>query len=146
MKFQALQSKREAIAGKVIVGIDPAKNKHQVAILDPQGVQLSNSFGFDVSCEGYTDHLWKKVTKILPTCNPHSVIFAVETSCNLWQTIAFYLHQQGYSVLLVSPLTTYHTRPMISHEFSRTDPKDALLVASNAQHGSVFSPELSLPA
>ncbi len=135
MKFQALQSKREAIAGKVIVGIDPAKKKHQVAILDPQGVQLSHSFAFDVSYEGYSDHLWKKVTKILPTCNPQSVIFAVETSCNLWQTIAFTLHQQGYTVLLVSPLTTYHTRPMISHEFSRTDPKDALLVASNAQHG-----------
>jgi len=135
MKYQALQSKREAIAGKVIIGIDPAKHKHHAAILDPQGVQLGHSFAFDVSCEGYTESLWKKVINILPTCNPESVLFAVETSCNLWRTIAFYLHEQGYTVLLVSPLTTYHTRPMISHDFSRTDPKDALLVASNAQHG-----------
>lgn len=135
MKFQALQSKREAIAGKTIIGIDPAKDKHQAAILDPHGVQLGHSFAFDVSCEGYTETLWKKVTKILPLCNPECTIFAVETSCNLWQTIAFYLHAQGYTVLLVSPLTTHHTRPMISHDFSRTDPKDALLVASNAQHG-----------
>lgn len=135
MKYQVLQSKREAIAGKTIIGIDPAKHKHQAAILDPHGVQLGHSFAFDASCEGYTTTLWKKVTKILSTCNPECVIFAVETSCNLWQTIAFYLHEQGYSVLLVSPLTTHHTRPMISHDFSRTDPKDALLVASNAQHG-----------
>lgn len=135
MKYQALQSKREAITGKIIVGIDPAKHKHQAAILDPYGVQLGHSFAFDVSSEGYTESLSKKVTNILPTCNPESVLFAVETSCNLWRTIAFYLREQGYTVLLVSPLTTYHTRPMISHDFSRTDPKDALLVASNAQHG-----------
>ena len=88
-----------------------------------------------MSCEGFTESLWKKVAKTLPTCNPESVVFAVETSCNLWQTVAFYLHEQGYTVLLLSPLTTHHTRPMISHDFSRTDPKDALLVASNTQHG-----------
>ncbi len=31
MKFQALQSKREAIAGKVVIGIDPGKQKHQAS-------------------------------------------------------------------------------------------------------------------
>jgi transposase len=36
---------------------------------------------------------------------------------------------------MVSPLTTHLSRPMAKHDFSRTDPKDALLVASNAHHG-----------
>jgi transposase len=49
--------------------------------------------------------------------------------------LAHYLHSQGYNVVLVSPLTTFHARPMISHEFSRTDPKDGLLIGSNARHG-----------
>ena len=46
-----------------------------------------------------------------------------------------YLAQCGFMVLLVSPLTTKHTRPAINHDFSRTDPKDALIVANNARNG-----------
>ena len=135
MKSVQLQLKRSLINAKIIIGIDPAKTKHQAAIIDTHGVQLGKSFSFDVSLDGYTKILWQKLTQILPTYSPDSTVFAIETSCNLWLTLAFYLHHEGYQVLLVSPLTTYHSRPMASHDFSRTDPKDALLVASNARQG-----------
>lgn len=135
MKSVQLQHKRSLINGKIIIGIDPAKTKHQAAIIDTHGVQLGKSFSFDVSLDGYTKILWQKLTQILPTCSHESTVFAIETSCNLWLTLAFYLHHEGYHVLLVSPLTTYHSRPMVNHDFSRTDPKDALLVASNARQG-----------
>jgi transposase len=128
-------SKQQLIAGKHIVGIDPAKAKHQAVLIDPSGLQIGKSFAFDVSYEGYTNTLWKKITFLLPRCNPENVIFAIETSCNLWTTLAFYLKGEGYTVLTVSPLTTHLSRPMAHHDFSRTDPKDALLVASNAHHG-----------
>jgi transposase len=135
MKSVQLQHKRSLINGKIIIGIDPAKTKHQAAVIDTHGVQLGKSFSFDVSLDGYTKILWQKLTQILPTYGPDSTAFAIETSCNLWLTLAFYLHHEGYHVLLVSPLTTYHSRPMASHDFSRTDPKDAFLVASNARQG-----------
>ena len=135
MKSVQLQHKRSLINGKTIVGIDPAKTKHQAAVIDTHGVQLGKSFSFDVSLDGYTKTLWQKLTQVLPTYGRDSTVFAIETSCNLWLTLAFYLHHEGYQVLLVSPLTTYHSRPMASHDFSRTDPKDALLVASNARQG-----------
>jgi transposase len=128
-------SKQQLIAGKHIVGIDPAKNKHQAIILDPSGLPLGKSFAFDVSYEGYTSTLWKKISFLLPNCNPDNTVFAIETSCNLWTTLAFYLKSEEYTVLMVSPLTTHLSRPMAKHDFSRTDPKDALLVASNAHHG-----------
>jgi transposase len=135
MQVTSLQHKRSMIDGMNIVGIDPAKAKHQAVIVDATGVQIGKTFSFDVSHEGYTAMLWHKVRLLIPNCNPDTVVFAVETSCNLWLTLAFYLHHEGYHVLMVSPLTTYHSRPMINHDFSRTDPKDALLVASNALHG-----------
>ena len=128
-------SKQQLIAGKHIVGIDPAKKKHQAVILNPDGLQLGKSFCFDVSYEGYTKTLWKKVTFLLPKCNPQNTVFAIETSCNLWMTLAFYLKGEDYTVAMVSPLTTHLSRPMAHHDFSRTDPKDALLVASNAHYG-----------
>lgn len=128
-------SKQQLIAGKHIIGIDPAKAKHQAVLIDPSGLQIGKSFAFDVTYEGYTQTLWKKVTLLLPKCNPDNTVFAIETSCNLWMTLAFYLKGESYTVLTVSPLTTHLSRPMAKHDFSRTDPKDALLVASNTHHG-----------
>jgi transposase len=135
MKQTSLQNKRSMIDGMIVVGIDPAKAKHQAVIIQPTGIQIGKTFSFDTSHEGYATTLWHKIRQLVPNCNPHNVVFAIETSCNLWLTLAFYLHHEGYRVLTVSPLTTYHSRPMINHDFSRTDPKDALLVASNALHG-----------
>ena len=135
MTSMQLQNKRRLIDGKTIVGVDPAKLKHQAAIIDSSGNEIGKSFSFDVSNDGYTTVLWQKLLHILPNCNPDTTDFAIETSCNLWITLAFYLHHEGYQVLLVSPLTTYHSRPIVNHDFSRTDPKDAFLIADNAHHG-----------
>lgn len=139
MNHHALEQKRRIIDHKIIIGIDPAKAKHQAAIIDPAGMQRGTSFAFPVSVDGYTTTLWKNIYKILPTCNAEEVIFAVESSCNLWHTITYYLHSLGYTVLLVSPLSTHHARPILNLEFSRTDPKDAFLIARVAQQGSFVS-------
>ncbi|MFQ6115701.1 MAG: transposase [bacterium] len=134
MKYKALETKRQFITGKIVVGIDPGKQRHQGAVLDRYGVQLNN-FTFKVSYYGYHTILWKKLEAVIAEQDFKDVVFALETSCNLWQTLAHYLHYSGYPVLLVSPLTTYHSRSFISHDFSHTDPKDALLMASNARSG-----------
>jgi len=133
-KFQALQSKREFIRNKTVVGIDPAK-RGQAAALNPNGVLLSAPFKFDANYHGLHHTLWDKLKQRTEKFNTQNLVFAVETSCNLWQPLCFYLRGSGFSVLLVSPLTTKHSRPFISHDFSRTDPKDALLIASNARDG-----------
>ena len=147
MDYKILENKRKSIAEKIIVGIDPGKESHQAAVLDRLGVHLK-TFTFKVSPQGYRTVLWKKLDKVIANEDYKDVVFAVETSCNLWQTLAHYLHYSGYTVLLVSPLTTYHSRSFIDHDFSHTDPKDALLVASNARSGyfdfyQVYSSEIN---
>jgi len=134
-KFKALQSKRQFIRNKVVVGIDPAKNKFQGVILDQNGIMQGPSFTFNANHQGLHHLLWDKLNQRIEKFNTQNLVFAVETSCNLWQPLCFYLRGCGYSVLLVSPLTTKHSRPLISHDFSRTDPKDALLIASSARDG-----------
>jgi transposase len=47
-----------------------------------------------------------------------------------------YLTDKGYKVLLVNPLTTYHSRPLMNNDDSKTDPKDALVIATNAHNGN----------
>ncbi|MBN1396681.1 MAG: hypothetical protein JXA06_01490 [Bacteroidetes bacterium] len=61
-------TKQQLLAGKYIIGIDPAKAKHQAVIIDPSGLQIGKSFASDVTYEGYTQTLWKKVTLLIPNC------------------------------------------------------------------------------
>lgn len=135
MAFKSLQKKRQFVNGKYIVGIDPSKAKHQAAVIDTNGIQLGKAFTFKTTYNGYHNNLWKRLNKILPSTGNENIVFAIETACNLWQTLAFYLNVKGYSVILVSPLSTKHTRPVMNHDFSKTDPKDALIVANNARDG-----------
>lgn len=132
----------------MVVGIDPAKEKHQATVVDERCMQRGNSFSFQTSYEGYNETLWKKLDERLGSYNMDDLVFAVETACDLWKTIVDYLSGKGYTVLLVNPLTTYHSRPLMNNDYSKTDPKDALLVATNAYNGNYikyikFSPEIN---
>lgn len=146
--YEKHMEKKQMLSGKRIVGIDPAKDKHQAAVVDEEGIQMGKSFSFPVTHEGYTEALWNRLGKILGDYGPEDLVFAVETSCALWKTIVDYLFAQGYTVLLVNPLTTYHSRPLMNHDFSKTDQKDALLIAGNARSGNYnvyrhFSPDVN---
>jgi hypothetical protein len=49
MNHQRLQAQREALASKIIIGIDPAKDKQEAAVVDEHGNQRGASFSFPVS-------------------------------------------------------------------------------------------------
>jgi hypothetical protein len=52
MNHLRLETNREFLAGKIVVGIDASKNKHQAAVVDLQGSQRGPSFSFPVSATG----------------------------------------------------------------------------------------------
>ena len=47
--YEKHMEKKKMLAGKRIVGIDPAKEKHQATVLDEEGMQRGKSFSFSVS-------------------------------------------------------------------------------------------------
>jgi len=115
-------------------------------VLDPKGIPAGNTFSFKNTYEGYHIELWQKLDSIIKKQPTEKVVFAIEASINFWQKLCFFLSQRGYSVLMISPMTTKHERRRISRNFSRTDPRDALLVANAARQGyyhfyRVFSPQ-----
>lgn len=146
MKMKTLQTKRHLIDGKIIIGIDPSKKKHQAVVLDPKGIPLGNSFSFQSTYEGFNEELWRKLEFIVKGCSPDKIVFAIEVSINFWQKLSYFLKHKGFTVLLVSPMTTKYERKRFSRNFSRTDPRDALMVANAARDGYYhfyreFSPE-----
>jgi len=148
MNYKAFEQKKQFIIGKNVVGIDPAKSKHQLALVNPDGISLHGSFTVSADHNGFTETLWKKLKKRLDNINKENIVFAIETSCNLWNVFAHYLHSNGWTVLLVSPLTTYQARPKMNHDYSKTDPKDALIIANETRAGHFdfyrqYSPEIN---
>jgi len=134
MIFESLQTKRHFISSKVVVGIDPARERHQAAIIDGNGIALCKPFSCKTDASGFSK-LFTQLSILEVKVNPNTCVLAIERSCNLWQTLAHYAYGKGYPVVLVSPVTTKRSRPFFNHDFSKTDPKDAMLVASNAQSG-----------
>jgi transposase len=148
MSYKKHQERKRKIAGKKVIGIDPAKEKHQLTVIDEHGIQMGDTFTINVSHKGFNEDLWKSLGKILGRIRKEEIVFAIESSCDLWRVFAGYLHKRGYTVLLVNPLITYRTRPTINNDFSKTDPKDAYLIAENAQGGKYneymsYSPEIN---
>jgi len=135
MNSKSLEVKRHFIKDKIIIGIDPAKKKHQAVILDTAGIPVCNSFKFTNNYQGFNSNMWKIIKTHIKDLNPNNVVFAVEISINLWQKLCAFLAGKGFTVLMVSPLFTWHERPKINNNFSRTDPKDALAVANCARQG-----------
>jgi transposase len=133
--YSSYQAKRSNVADKTIIGIDPGKTRHQAVIIDAGGIPIGKTFSFSVDYTGYHEKLWREINKQIPDYSSSSLLFAVEASCNLWQTIVHYLRLAGYEVVLISPLCTKQSRVMLNNDFSKTDPKDALLIALNAQRG-----------
>ena len=140
-RTQKMQENGHRISGKTIIGIDPAKNKHQAVVLRPDGSVCGRSFSFETNHRGFTETLPQRIQQRLATTEQTDteqtdVVYAIEGSCALWQNLAFHLSEQGQEVVLISPLATYHARPSITGDFSRTDQKDAELIARLAQQGS----------
>ncbi len=105
MNPQKMQKRRSQISGKTIIGIDPAKGKHQAAVIDANGLPVGKPFSFKDSYQGYHQRLHRQIEQF------EDFIFAVETSCNLWQRLAHHFHDQGHTVVQVSPMATHHARP-----------------------------------
>ena len=55
VKQQPLALKPEISSGKIIIGIDSAKDKHQVRIIDSNGVSLGKSFSLHNINAGQSD-------------------------------------------------------------------------------------------
>jgi len=46
--YEKYMEKKKMLSGKRIVGIDPAKERHQATVLDEMGIQKGKSFTFAV--------------------------------------------------------------------------------------------------
>lgn len=135
MSYKYLQQKKEYISGKIVIGIDPSRNSHQALILGPDRMQIGKTFSFRHSCDGIKIKLWQRLGKYISDLDKTKLVFAIEASTDVWQNLAYYLDRSGFSVMLVSPRITWSSRRLLDQSYSKTDPKDALVIAQSAMNG-----------
>jgi transposase len=135
MQFKSLQMKRHFISGKFIVGIDPSKEKYDAAIINQHGLLQGKTFTFQNNHQGLQKQLWNCLNERIINFSKEDTVFAIEAACNLWQKLADYLIVQGLTVVIINPLSTYKARSLINHSFSKTDAKDALVIANVTREG-----------
>ena len=123
----------------IIVGIDIAKEIHWARITDYRGIDLTKPFKVYNSIDGF-ESLLAKVEKIRDkhTCN--KVIVGMEPSGHYWRALGWYLklHETKPELVGVNPYHTYQAKELDDNSQTKSDPKDAQVIAHLIRDGRYF--------
>lgn len=121
------------------IGIDIAKNKHEVSIIDASGKLLSESISFSNTIKGF-----EKLIKYLSSYNVYSdnCIVGMEATGHYWLSIYSYLVECKFNTFVINPIQSEAFRKMYIRK-TKTDSKDSFVIAQVMRFGEFSSSPLS---
>lgn len=105
------------------VGIDVAKNKHDLAVIDEMETIIEKNFRFENSSTGFHT-LQKRLS-----CLGDSMLIALEDTGHYAYNLVIFLRKLGYTVLTYNALLIKEFVKSLSLRKTKTDVKDALVIA-----------------
>lgn len=142
MQFNKNFNQKKEIEGKYIIGIDPGDYNHRAVVLNTFGQVIGKPFSFAVNYDGFNVKFLNYAKSIIPEFSFDKVVVAIESSINFYQTFTAFALNKGMQVVHVSPLKTYLARGYYDNDFSKSDSKDAMLVAETAFNGKYVKAEI----
>ena len=126
-------------ATTIIVGIDAAKEIHWARMTDYRGVDLSKPFKVHNSMDGY-ENLLTKIEKLRTKHGCDQVVIGMEPSGHYWRALGWYLklHESEPVLVGVNPYHTKQAKELNDNSQTKSDPKDALVVAHLIREGRYF--------
>lgn len=109
------------------VGIDVAKNKHDLAVIDEMGTIVEKNFRFENSYTGF-QKLQVRLAYLTEPFND-SVLIALEDTGHYAYNLIVFLRKLGYTVLTYNALLIKEFVKSLSLRKTKTDVKDALTIA-----------------
>ena len=109
------------------VGIDVAKNKHDLAVIDELGTIIEKNFRFENSYTGF-QNLQKQLSCLTEPFND-SILIALEDTGHYAYNLVIFLRKLGYTVLTYNALLIKEFVKSLSLRKTNTDVKDALVIA-----------------
>ena len=128
----------------IIVGIDIAKEYHWARITDSRGVELRKSIKVNNSTSGF-ENLLEIVEKVKQKYEAEKVVIGFEPSGHYWRAFGWYLklHESTPMLVGVNPYHVKQSRELYDNSQTKSDPKDAMVIAHLIRDGRYF--ELYLP-
>lgn len=142
MKFKQTEEQNQRIerisTSHLIVGIDVAKDNHVAQATNFRGIILTNRhLTFSNKMEGY-EKLERWITELLQKHRLKNVIIGMEPTGHYGYNLANWLDDKGKEVVMVNPATTKRNKENRDNSPSKSDPKDALVIADAVSRGFYY--------
>lgn len=120
----------------IIVGVDAAKEIHWARITDYRGIELMKPVKVHNSIDGF-ESLLSKVEKLRVKHCIDQVIIGMEPSGHYWRALGWYLklHESKPVLVGVNPYHTKQAKELDDNSQTKSDPKDALVIAHLIRDG-----------
>ncbi|MDQ0111241.1 IS110 family transposase [Paenibacillus harenae] len=142
MKFKQSEVQNQRIeritTSHLVVGIDMAKETHVAQVTNYRGIVLTNRhLSFSNTIEGF-EKLQRWMEGFQQKHRLKSVIIGMEPTGHYWWNLANWLTHKGLLVVLVNPATTKRNKENRDNCQSKSDPKDALVIADVVSRGYYY--------
>jgi transposase len=142
MKFKQSIGQNQRIeritASHLVIGIDMAKETHVAQATNYRGIVLSNRhLSFSNTIEGF-EKLRRWMEGLQQKHRLNSLIIGMEPTGHYWWNLANWLADIGLNVVQVNPATTKRNKENRDNCPSKSDPKDALVIADVVSRGYYY--------
>jgi len=123
----------------IIVGIDVAKEVHWARITDYRGIDLMKPFKVHNGIDGF-ESLISKLEKQRLKLDCDQVMIGMEPSGHYWRALGWYLklHESKPVLVGVNPYHTKQAKELDDNSQTKSDPKDAQVIAHLIRDGRYF--------
>ncbi|MDF2653037.1 MAG: transposase family protein [Paenibacillus sp.] len=142
MKFKQSDGQNQRIeritASHLVIGIDMAKDTHVAQATNYRGIVLSNRhLSFSNTIEGF-EKLRRWMEGLQQKHQLNSLIIGMEPTGHYWWNLASWLADKDLNVVQVNPATTKRNKENRDNSPSKSDPKDALVIADVVSRGYYY--------
>src|SRR5699024_2925047 len=119
----------------LIIGIDIAKRTHYACAVDYRGYELSKSYSFKQSRDGFKQFL-DSILDLRFSHGKNDIIVGFEPTGHYWMILAAFLTEHDIRFVMVNPMHVNRTKELDDNLQTKNDQKDARLIAKLITNGN----------
>lgn len=122
-------------ATTLVVGVDIAKERHVAQAMNFRGIVLTSRALAFANTRADFEQLVARLRDIQMAHGMTDVVVGMESTGHYWFALAHWLQDQGTTVVIVNPATTKRNKENRDNSPSKSDPKDAIVIAEVVTRG-----------
>ncbi|NMP23302.1 IS110 family transposase, partial [Sulfobacillus harzensis] len=122
-------------ATTLVVGVDIAKERHVAQAMNFRGIVLTSRALAFANTRAEFEQFVARLRDIQMAHGMTDVVVGMESTGHYWFALAHWLQDQGITVVIVNPATTKRNKENRDNSPSKSDPKDAIVIAEVVTRG-----------